>query len=60
MQKNRKKPGKAGTVIVSILLIILLVGNIAGGMYYNVITQFFPNRKQMRKQLKKLRRQRGM
>lgn len=41
MEKNRKKPGKAGTVIVSILLIILLVGNIAGGMYYNVITQFF-------------------
>ena len=41
MEKNRKKPGKAGTVIVSILLIILLAGNIAGGMYYNVITQFF-------------------
>lgn len=41
MQKVTKKPGKAGVAIVSILLAVLLVVNIACGMYNNVITQFF-------------------
>jgi len=41
MKKTTKKPKKVSVIIVSILLAALLAVNIAGGMYYNVITQFF-------------------
>ena len=41
MEKKVKKPKKTSVVIISILLVVLLAVNIAGGMFYNVITQFF-------------------
>lgn len=41
MQGAVNKPGKASLTVVSLLLAVLIVINVAGGMYYNVITQFF-------------------
>lgn len=36
-----KKPGKTAAIVVSLLLAVLLAGNVGSLMYYNVITQFF-------------------
>lgn len=41
MEKKVKKPKKTSVVIISILLVVLLAVNVACGMFYNVITQFF-------------------
>ncbi|MCP1110417.1 glycoside hydrolase family 3 protein [Ohessyouella blattaphilus] len=41
MEKVTRKPGKAGAIITSLLLVVLIVVNVVCGMYYNVITQFF-------------------
>lgn len=40
-QNKGKKQGKLGVVLMCLLLVVLLAVNIGGGIYYNVITQFF-------------------